>query len=194
MAPKPKTKGTAKGLKKKLGPFPVYVYLIGIAAVGAYLYYRHRQTGITALPGSSNQQVIPIAIPSGGQGGAPSTGNGTVSSPAVDTTGSSVNFPYDYATNTDLQQGLNNLGTTLSGQIASSVAAITFPTPTINPNINITIPPAKVTAHTAKSTTAAKKHATKTAKPTRYYTRKTQVPLKHGQKLHFTKGKGYYAG
>lgn len=183
------TKSSGKGLKKKLGPFPVYVYLIGIVAIVGYIIYKKRQSGTSSTAGSLNQQVIPIAVPSGGQSGAAST-QGTTQGTTQgfsDTASTPIDFPSDYVTSTDFQSGLDTLG----NQIGASIAQITFPPP----SVNITVPPATVIQQTVKSKTAAKKAAVKTTaqKPTKYYTYKKNVPLKAGQKLHFTKGKGYYA-
>lgn len=181
--PAKKTPSKGKGLTKKVGPFPVYVYLGVVVVIAGYIYYRRRR-GTTTIPGSQNQQVIPIAIPSGGQGGTPvSTGSSDTG-----TAGSQVTYPYDYVTNTDLQNAIDNLDTNLKQDIAN----ITFPNPQ-NPNVNITVPPAQVIVQTQKSKTAAHKAAA-TSAPTRYYTSKKQVQLKAGQTLHFRKGKGYYAG
>lgn len=186
MPKKAPTKSTGKGLKKKLGPLPVYAYLIAAAAVVGYIIYRKRQ-GSSIAPGSLNQQVIPIAVPSGGQSGqGAGTTQGTIDSgnPSVSTP---VDFPSDYVTSTDFQSAIGDLG----NQIGASIAAATFPPP----SVNITVPPATVINQTVKSKTAAKKAAlAPSKKPTKYYTYKKNVPLKAGQKLHFAKGKGYYAG
>lgn len=180
---KPKTKGgIGKGLKRKFGPLPVYVYLIGIVAVVGYIIYRRRQSGLP-VGGSQNQQVIPIAIPSGGQSGRGVT-TGTSSTGGNDTTPTPVDFPTDYVTSTDFENGINDLKDSTS----KSIASITFP----SPNITITPPAVTVINQTAKSKQAAHKAAPATA--TKYYTYKKNVPLKAGQKIHFAKGKGYYAG
>lgn len=180
--PKTKPKTTGKGLKKKFGPFPVYVYLLAVVAIVGFIIYRKRQ-GSTSVAGSQNQQVIPIAIPSGGQSGQGVT-TGTSSTGGTDTTPTPVEFPTDYVTQTDFQSGIDQLDTDFS----KAVASITFPPP----NITITPPAVTVINQTAKSKTAAKKAVP--AVQTRYYTYKKNVPLKPGQKIHFTKGKGYYAG
>lgn len=182
MPEKTKTKSAGKGLKKKLGPFPVYVYLLGVAAIVGFIIYRKRK-GSTSVAGSENQQVIPIAIPSGGQSGRGVT-TGTSSTGGNDTTPTPVDFPSDYVTSTDFQSGINDL----KDSVSSSIAAITFPPP----NITVTPPAVTVVNQTAASKTAAKKAAP--AAPKKFYTYKKNVPLKPGQKIHFTKGKGYYAG
>lgn len=184
MAPKPKTKSTGKGLKKKLGPFPVYVYLLGVAAIVGFIIYRKRKGESLPIGGSENQQVIPIAIPSGGQSGRGVVTGTSSTDGGTDTTPTPVDFPTDYVSSTDFNSAINDLG----DKIGASVAQITFPAP----NINITTPPATVINQTTKSKTAAKKSAP--SAPKKFYTYKKNVPLKPGQKIHFTKGKGYYAG
>ncbi len=181
--PKPKS-GIGKGLKRKLGPLPVYAYLLAIVVVIAFIIYKKRQGQSLPVGGAENQQVIPIAIPSGGQSGRGVT-TGTSSTGGSDTTPTPVEFPSDYVTSTDFQSGLNDLG----NSIGASIASITFP----EPNITITPAPVTVVNQTAKSKTAAKK-AAHTSAPSRYYTHKKDVPLKAGQSLHFKKGRGYYAG
>jgi len=179
---KPKTtKG--KGLKKKYGPFPAYVYLvIGAVIVVGYIYFRRKQNQTSPtdqFAGSLNQQVIPsgVIVPPSGAATDQNQNAGT---------DSSVTMPTDYITNTDLQNGLDNL----SNSVGAQIAAVTFPTPTVN----ITVPPAHVATQTAKSKTAAKKAAAPAkATPIKYFTKKTQVHLRAGQTLHFAKGKGYYA-
>lgn len=176
MPEKPKTKSGGKGLKKKLGPFPTYVWIIGgVVIVVGYFYYRSRSSSSTA--GSQNQAVIPSGVVMPPQSAA--------TNPNVDTSSTSPNdFPTDYATQTDLQSAID----TISGNTAASIAAITFP----QPNVNITVPPAHVATQTVASKTAAKKAIAAPAKIT-YQTYKKDVKLRAGQTLHFTKGKGYYA-
>jgi hypothetical protein len=184
--PKVKGKGKGKGLKKKLGPFPTYYWILGgVIIVIGYLYYRHRnQANAAVAPGSQNQAVIPSGVitPSGtgGNGITSSTGDGDGG-----LTGSTNIFPTDYATQTDLQSAID----AINSDTEKSVASITFPAP----SINITVPHSAVAASTSTSKTAAKKAATKSAPPLRYFTKKTQVHLRAGQTLHFAKGKGYYA-
>jgi hypothetical protein len=170
------TKGKGKGLKKKLGPFPTYVWLLGgVVIVVGYLYLRRKNSSSTA--GSENQSIIPSGVITPTQSAA--------TNPNVDTSDSSPNdFPTDYATQTDLQSGLDNL----NSEVGAQIAAITFP----QPNVNITVPTASVAATTTKSKVAAKKAVTAPAKIT-YYTYKKNVPLKAGQTLHYTSNKGYYA-
>lgn len=187
MPAKTKPKGKGKGLTKKVGPLPLYVYLIGVGIVVLYLYYRHRNSsGSTSDAGSQNQQVIPsgIVVPQQGGGGSTDSGGGNggvVQSP--------VDFPTDYATQTDLANAID----AVNNNTAAAVAGITFPQPTVN----ITVPNQTVHRTTTKTKQAAKKHAvtqTKTKPAThKYYTYKKNVPLRAGQTLHFTRGKGYYA-
>lgn len=179
--PKPKTTAKkGKGLTKKVGPFPVYVYLIGVGIVVLYLYYRHRNSsgGSNSTPGSLNQSVIPsgVVVPqSQGSSGSDSSQGGT---------SNAVDFPSDYATQTDLQNAIDSI----NNNTAATIASITFP----QPNINITVPKSSVASTTTKSKTAAKKAVAPTKK-IKYSTYKKDVHLKAGQTLHFTKGRGYYA-
>jgi hypothetical protein len=175
-------KGTAsrrgKGLSKKLGPFPTYVWvLIGGVVIVGYIYYRKRQT----TAGSQNQQIIPSGVV------VPPT---STSTPSDNTVSSPVNFPTDYATQTDLASAIDQV----NNQTAQDIAAITFPQPTINLTVP-TGPNNPVATTTAKTKSTAKKVAAATAasKPRRYYTYKRNVPLRAGQTLNFARGKGYYA-
>lgn len=182
MPAKAKTKVKGKGLTKKVGPFPLYVYLIGVGIVILYLYYRHRNSqSSSSVPGSQNQSVIPSGIVVPQQGSSGSSDSGTTPSGI---SSSPIDFPTDYATQTDLANAVSSI----QDNTKQSIAAITFP----QPNINITVPRTSVSSTTTKSKVAAKKAVTPTKKIT-YYTRKTQVHLKAGQKLHFANGKGYYA-
>ena len=181
---KPKGKVKAKGLKGKLGPFPKYVWVLGgVLIVIGYLYYRKRRQTSTA--GSQNQTVIPSGIISPTPAGSSSgSGNGYTTSTGNSGTDSTVTYPADYATTTDLGNAIDSI----NSETAKSIASITFPPP----NINITTPPATVNVSTTASKTAAKKAAISST-PTKYFTLKKQVSLKAGQTLHYTKGKGYYA-
>lgn len=197
MPTKAKPKGKGKGLKKNLGPFPTYVWLlIGVIAVVGYIYYRRRQsqTAASSIAGSLNQQTIPsgVIIPpssSGTSGSLPASSTGDTGTSASPNT-----FPYDYATNTDLQSGLNDL----SNQVGAQIAGITFPQPSVNITVpnqpNSQTPNSHPVTATQTSKTAAKKAAASVAPShIRYYTYKKNVPLRAGQTLHFTKSKGYYA-
>lgn len=186
--PKSKSsKSKGKGLTKKVGPLPVYAYLIGVAIVVFYLYYRRRNSngGSSSVAGSQNQQIIPsgIVVPQTQGISSQDNSQGGYSNPAP-TDSSPLYFPSDYATETDLANAVNDV----KNNTAASIAAITFP----QPNINITVPKTSVSSTTTASKTAAKKAAS-TPKKITYYTYKKNVPLKAGQTLHFTKGKGYYA-
>jgi len=186
----PKKPNTAsrrgKGLSKKLGPFPTYVWLlIGVILVVGYIYYRRRQNQTSA--GSQNQAIIPSGVVVPPTQTSNNQGSG-------DTSGGQVNFPSDYATQSDLANAI----TSINDSTTAAIAGITFPQPQptpMNPNppaINITIPASSVHQSTTKSKTAAKK-AVPTPTHIRYYTLKKNVPLKAGQKLGFAKNKGYYA-
>lgn len=181
-----KSKTSGKGLKKKLGPFPTYYWLIGgVVIVVGYLYYRKRHSGTGSTSNPYTSSLDAQSVPSGII--APISGNGAISNPVGDSTGDStgdsVTFPTDYATQTDL----NNAVASIGDSTKASIAAITFPPPTVN----ITVPRDTVASTTTKSKTAAKKAVPST--PTKYFTKKTQVKLKAGQTLHFTPKKGYYA-
>lgn len=139
-------KGKGKGLTKKVGPFPVYFYLIGVALVVVYFYYRHRSSSSSSTAGSQNQTVIPsgVVVPS-------STSNGNNNQGSND---GSTNYPTDYATQTDLASAIDSV----NNNTQAAIAGITFPAP----NFNITVPnsgngsPSK---STAASKTAAKNAA-----------------------------------
>jgi len=183
---KTKTKTTTKkgkGLSKKMGPFPTYVWLIlGVVILG-FLYYRHRNAsgGGIAAPGSANQSLTPNNVYVPAQSAGSTSGSDTGSGSDSPNT-----FPTDYATETDLSNAIDSI----NNSTAQAIAGITFPSPTVN----VTPPPATVIEKTTASKTAAKVAATAAApKKITYYTYKKNVPLKAGQTLHFTSGKGYYA-
>src|SRR5215472_2310460 len=94
----PKTKsppkGKGKGLSKKMGPFPTYVWFIiigGVLIVG-YIYYKRRASNSA---GSANQTIIPSGVIE------PAQNNGS-SGGATSDTGSPTMYPTDYASQTDL--------------------------------------------------------------------------------------------
>ena len=185
--PETKTpRGKGKELNKKVGPFPVYYWLLGgVAIVILYIYYRKRQAAAGG-PGSQNQQIIPsgVVVP-------PQTGTGDVVTPSGTTTTSgdgATTLPSDYLTQTDFDAQI----AALEDAQAKAIAGITFPKPDVTVINNIP----KTQATTAKSKTAAKTHhATSTAKARiRYYKTRKAVPLKKGQHAHFLKGHGWYAG
>jgi hypothetical protein len=139
------TKTTKKGtgLTKKVGPVPLYFYLIGVAIVVLYLYYRHRNYQTDSTAGSQNQTVIPsgIVVPA-----SSSTGNDNQGSQDGSTT-----YPTDYATETDLQSAIDSV----NSNTAAAIAGITFPSATTY----ITVPTtggSSPAATTTKSKTAAK--------------------------------------
>lgn len=148
-----KTKKTTKkgsGLTKKVGPFPLFVYVIGVAIVVLYFYYRHRQnqagSATSQFGGSLNQQTIPSGVV------VPSSTNGSSNQGSND---ASTNYPTDYATQTDLASAIDSI----DNNTQSAIAGITFPTP----NINLTIP---TTGNGSPSkTTAASKTAATNAQP-----------------------------
>lgn len=181
MPKKPTSKPKGKGLKGKVGPVPIWALLGGVVIVVGYLYYRNRQnSGSSSTAGTLNQTTIPSGVIT------PTTGTTTSDNGTPTDQGSgdnSVTFPTDYATETDLANAVSGINDSTS----QAIAAITFP----KPSINITVPQSSVHSSTTASKTAAKKAVAST--PIKYYTRKTQVPLKAHQTLHFTPKKGYYA-
>lgn len=148
-----KTKKTTKkgsGLTKKVGPVPLYFYLIGAGIVILYLYYRHRQSQTASANGQFNGSLNQQTIPSGVVVPPSTTGNNNQGSNDGSTT-----YPNDYATQTDLASAIDSI----DNNTQSAIAGITFPTP----NINITVP---TTGNSSPSkATAASKTAAKNAQP-----------------------------
>jgi hypothetical protein len=183
-----KTKTTTKkgkGLTKKVGPFPVYVYLIGVGIVVLYLYYRHRNSSGQSVATSAGGYVQPQ--PASGVDVVPSGNANTTTGDTGTSSSQPVDFPNDYATQTDLASAID----TINNDTVAAIAGITFPQPTVN----ITVPtgPGSPVSKTTTASKTAAKTAAAVKTPTRYYTYKKNVPLRKGQTLHFTSGKGYYA-
>lgn len=190
-----KTKG--KGLSKKIGPFPLWSLLaVGILLVLVIVMRRRSANAATATTDNASGfltpqgNVAPIDNASAGQpstNSAPSSGLDQSTLDAL-TSAIGASTPSDYVTSTDLQQQLDQLGNSVGAQIASA---------TLQP-LQVTV---KTTAATPTSTKTTKaktvapgtKTGTKSKAAVKYYTLKKNVPLKKGQTLHFTHGKGYYA-
>lgn len=151
-----KTKTTTKkgkGLTKKYGPFPLWVYLGVVGIVVLYLYYRHRNSAGQSSSASTGGYVQPT--PASGVDVVPS-GNANTTTGDTGASGSQpVDFPTDYATESDLQSAID----AVNSNTAAAIAGITFP----QPNVNITVPTGPGSS-VAKTTTASKT-AAKTAAP-----------------------------
>lgn len=240
--PLPSRRARGNVLTRKLGPAPVYVWVI--AAAGLYLGYRY-------LRGTGTAGGATSSAPSDSSG-IPQTVNGTGGTSDSGSAGGGGASAAD-SLSADLLSTLLGDSAALSGQLADALTGATstiaglgsealtqnglleqaiissytpaaggipsFPSPTsaASPQVvqaastptggqpvvqgtatrtaTYTAPPASGTQQKIALATVASDHPTTAAGDiTRYYTYKTQVPLRAGQSIHFTKGRGYYAG
>lgn len=199
-------------LRQKVGPFPLWLWLIAGAIVG-WIVYRH----VKGSSGSSGQavqtqQILPqtsdqSALGSATQAGSPSD-SGQTTADFLQALG---------AENTNLLSALETTQTNVIGLAQSQIAAAqtqtslgsfnqnTQPVAGVEPNSNapqvvyvmpqVASSPNPTPAVSPTPAPTIKSTVTSTIKPsvTRYYTYKRDVPLGPGQTVHFTSGRGYYA-
>lgn len=188
--PKRIPKGKGGGLlKKKVGPIPLPV-LVGLLLLAVFFIYKKR-SGATSTTGvDSTATVNPTTTVTPQQAASAGSPSGTNTFDPSQLAGL-FTLPSDYVTQSDLQGQLDSLGS----NVATQIAGITFP----DPQITVNVPPASTPSSdpAKKPATAPQKPAGTTVKvkstPTKYFTYRKDVVLPHGQSLHFTKGKGYYA-
>jgi hypothetical protein len=187
---KPAVKGKGSGLKKKVGPLPVYgwVAVVGGLILVYYLYARNKTaspaTGATDV-GLPLTQVTPQQAASAGTPSPNSPITGQLDPSVLASLG--IQPAGDYVTSTDLQSQISGL----SSDIGAAVANVTFPTPTVNVQVK-----AAPTAAAPAVATAAKKATNATTKARSaitYYTYRKNVKLSKGQTIHYAAKKGYYA-
>lgn len=190
MATKTVPKGKGGGLlKKKVGPLPLPVLVI-VGLLGIFIIYKMRKPTSSTTGVDSTATVTPTTTVTPQQAASAGSPNGTSTFDPSQLAGL---FPTDYVTQSDLQSQLDSLGS----NVGSQIAAITFPPPQITVNVPPPTAPASTPAQTPAP--APQKPVGSTVKnpvastPTKYFTYKKNVILSHGQTVHFTTGKGYYA-
>lgn len=237
--PPPAARKATNVLTRKLGPAPVYVWII--AAAGLYLGYRYLAGGsTTASSGSSPASTgdtsgIPQTTSGGGgsadtgaSGGGGATAADSLSADLLSTlignNGALAGQLADALTGASSviaglgSEALSNNGLLEQAIIASYTPAAggapSFATTSAAPAATqqaapvgqpvaqgratstavYTAPPSSGAQPKIALATIASDHpTTTTGAVTRYYTYKKDVPLKAGQTLHFTSGRGYYA-
>lgn len=195
----PKGKGKGKGKGKILG-MPVWLVIV-LGVVLLYVVYRLFVSGSGGTAGTTS-----VA-----QENTPSTNDQPASTGAVTTAGSPG----------DTGQSTSDLLTALGGQQSNLLDALATqesdvvglaqsqltaaqqqglsPSTTTQTQPLLTSQPGGSFAPIISYASPTAVAPTQTAKPavvsspTHYYTFKNQVPLKQGQTLHYTKGRGYYA-
>lgn len=190
-----KTKTKGKGLSKKIGPFPLWSLIVIAVVLIGFIILRKRSSGSTNATtdnasGFLSPNVQPIDNAQAGQpsmNSAPASGLDQSTLDAL-TSAIGASQPTDYVTKTDLSGQLNDLQDSLSADIASA----TFPGAGSSP-LKTTTTAAKPQASKPTATPTKKTTASAPKPAVKYYTYKKDVPLKKGQTLHFTTGKGYYA-
>jgi hypothetical protein len=185
---KPKTtKKVGGGLKKKIGPLPVWGWVAVAGGVILVYYLYSKNKSASPATGATDTNLLPTANVTPQQ--AASAGTPSPNSPLSLTpdvlSSLGIQPAGDYTTNSDLQSQLGMLGSELGAQIA----AMTFPTPVVN--ITTTTP--KGSASKATVTPATQTKSKVPAKKIVYYTYKKSVKIAKGQTIHYAKGRGYYA-
>ncbi len=210
MADAPATKKSS-GLKKKLGPLPLYGWVLIVLAVAAYfLFFRKGTVGSStapetaaAIPVQSSADQSAGLVPSAG---SPSDGGSSTSdllnaygAETAALTGALLQTQANVVALAQGQQGalasqtavpaIDNSNGSLVGSQPGGANA-----PTFNFSFpGITNTATKPVATAAKTTVSAGATAKKAATPIKYQTYKRDVVLGKGQTVHFTTGKGYYA-
>lgn len=199
-------------LRRKVGPFPLWLLLLVAAAVAYYLYRRHtNQAGSNAV--ATQSLVTSSATPSEATGLVPSAGAPATSSSAGDTGQSTSDLVSALGgQQASLLQALEATQQNLI-ELAGMQIAAAQQSPQISPSSTTETQPYTVPqpggsnapqvyylapnvsgapSSSAPAPTTAPKPAAKVT-PLRYYTYKSQVPLGPNQTVHFTTGRGYYA-
>ncbi len=206
-APAPKK---SSGLKKKVGPLPLYGWVLIVLAVAAYFLFFRRGAGSSAAPETA--AAIPVqssADQSAGlvpSAGSPSDSGGSTSdllnaygAETAALTGALLQTQANVVALAQAQQSNLAASTAVPANDTSSGSFVSSQPGGSNapsfsfsfPNITNTATKPAVTA--VKSTVSAGATAKKAATPVKYYTYKRDVKLGSGQTVHFTTGRGYYA-
>lgn len=196
------------GLKKKVGPLPLGVWLV-LGTAGGAVVYKKFSGGSSATPNANssgnyydgagnlydaNGNLLAAAPSGGGSGdaGQPVLSGG--SSGAVD--GGST--PVEPLSNSDLLSAIDTAYNSGAGAVntgvetGAGIATTAFDTGATDISgpfgdvISSLIDKGQTSPAVAKKTKVVKQE------PGKFYTYKNQVPLKAGQSIGFTPGKGYY--
>lgn len=198
----------SSGLKRKLGPLPLYAWVgVAVLLIGYFLFFRKGTGGDNATAAS----IPVVSTPDQQAGLVPSAGspadNGSSTSDYLATLG----HTNDTLVSALLQgeQNVVALAQTQQYALASQTAVPAIdnsngsvvsqaPGGSNAPVVNYVFPSVTGTVGSAATNTATKAGATastakKAATPVKYQTYKRDVTLKSGQTVHFAAGKGYYA-
>jgi hypothetical protein len=181
---------------------------IGVAIGGLVLglWLRHRSSSSGTLASAS---AIPVDLPATVSSPMGSIDNGVAGgglpSPSVNT--------FDPSTVSDLLAGLasstgaEQVLTEQTQGLTDAIGSLVFAMPSsagagssaagngnVNPVTNTPTQPVATRAPAAVTKKPPVKKKTTTVQPLHYYTYKKDVPLKKGQTLHFSAGRGYYGG
>jgi len=201
----------SSGLKRKVGPLPLYGWvLLAVGVVGYFVFFRGSKSStgvaVSSLPGAATSATdygqSTGDIPSAGSPGASDSAtsdlvsalgaeNSNLLSALVQTQSNVVALAQAQGQNLLASQTLPNdttIGATVQAQPGGSNApTVQYVFPNVTGSISSTA--TKAAAKTSSAGSTAKKAVT----PVKYFTYKRDVPLKAGQTVHFTSGKGYYA-
>lgn len=202
----PAAKGS--GLKRKLGPLPLYAWVgIGVLVLGYFLFFRKSTGGDPATAAS----IPVVSTPDQQAGLVPQAGspadNGSTTSDYLATLGHTNDTLIEALLTTQqnvvaLAQAQQYAATsqTATVPVDTSTGATVAPQPggSNAPVINYNFPSVTGTVGSAATNTATKAGASastakKAATPVKYFTYKRDVKLGSGQTVHFTSGRGYYA-
>lgn len=182
-------------MKTKIMGLPLPVWL-GVAAAGLLLglYLRSRTRTSTAVGSGTS---YPTSDPNAGYAsdiGSAVSGGGVAPTPSG----------YDPATTNSLLAGLGSSidqNTATEGNLVDAIGSLIYNVPSsAGSGSSVTGGQARNPVTSTSTTPKTKRQpATKTKAPSgspkkiHYFTRRKDVTLAHGQSVHFTKGKGYYA-
>lgn len=190
------------GLTRKLGPLPVWAWALIVLVLG-YVFYKRFSSSSSPATAQTSSAKQPQADPGSALGLTPSAGSpsdtGQSTSDLVTALGGqqasllaaletqtqdvlSLAQSQIYAAQT--QTSLGSFQTETQAQVAAipgtgNAPAISYVSPSV---VNTPTVPAGSSAKVTSPPAAL-----------HYYTYKTSVPLRPGQSVHFTSGRGYYA-
>ncbi len=190
-------------LTRKVGPLPVWAWALIVAVVGYVVYKRFAQTGSSGAtvpvgasqpatdssgslgltttagsPADTGQTTSDLVSALGGQQASLLSALEAQSQDVLALAQSQINAVQTQTSLGSFQTETQPVATTIPG--TGNAPAISYVNPTV---ANTTSTPTGAIATVTSAVT----------KPLRYYTYRAQVPLAHGQSIHFTSGRGYYA-